>query len=571
MLITAIRDSVFGALVENPSEIPYPGDRPLIPAGEITVALDKIEADRLADLLMLIERQHAMVVSQGLAFVARGDAESIRIMRWNLGVTLQRPIYQTWQEGWALGNDHAIAEIKEGLPRQFSQQFSVAPILRRFAQTEQEKAIANLIKVAPAGLENSGAIREVQQRSLQIAGNFSDDQLSAVKASLISAIAPDADGKVISRAQLEAKLESTLNVSKKRAEAIARTELTNAYNTSRLETMLSSSMVTHVRFLAVSDARTTAICRGRNGMLIPVADRAAIAANKPPLHVKCRSVVSPVMARLNPDHAKWAEDPGRDYQARDLPPLPKGWGVGTLPEVAAISAPIAPVSDALKINQMPRPIRSQVVEALEAIDSVHTDGLLPTIPIKAADLGGNASAQYSYNLLRGRNELTSPIRAKGIEVAIDSPRAGLSLAHEIGHFLDSQVLHEDQKIGFASMFDPDLQEWRSALANSKAYQRLIDMQSRDFVRVWNPRTNELVDRRVDKEYLSYLASPHEAFARSYAQYIAQKSGNNTLLSQLAPLQVDPANSAYPAQWESEDFAEISLALDNLFKKKKWIQ
>jgi SPP1 gp7 family putative phage head morphogenesis protein len=545
-------DSVFSPLLEVPS----PDDVPLIPATEITRGLDAVEAPA-SEIMARLQRDAAEVLLRKAGpFLADRNLAGIQSLTWNLGVTLQSPIYSVWALGFELGSGHMLREMKAALPK------------GRFATTQE--AVAALLVATPTTITNTPAQAAVARRALTLAGNFSDDQLTAIKGHLQAAIVP-VDGKLLSRPELLQKIEGTLSVGKTRAEMIARTELTNAYNSGRVQTALQSSLVTHLRFLAISDARTTPICRSRNGMLIPVTDRGAIGANSPSLHVRCRSVLSPVMAGLNPTHAKWASDPGRDYQARNnLAPLPKGWRTGELPAGAVVSAPIAPVSDALKINQMPRAIRSQVVEALEAIDSVHTDGLLPTIPINVAELG-NASAQYTYSAPKGSDRFATPLTAKRIDVAKSSPRAGLSVTHEVGHFLDTSVLHSGEKIGYASMLDPDLQEWRMAIANSKAYQRLIDMQSREFVRAWDPALGALADRPLDKDYLSYLASPHEAFARSYAQYIAQKSGNKTLLSQLAPLQVDPLNAVYPSQWEVDDFAQIEAAFDKLFEAKKWLK
>jgi SPP1 gp7 family putative phage head morphogenesis protein len=545
-------DSVFSPLLEVPS----PDDVPLIPATEITRGLDAVEAPA-SEIMARLQRDAAEVLLRKAGpFLADRNLAGIQSLTWNLGVTLQSPIYSVWALGFELGSGHMLREMKAALPK------------GRFATTQE--AVAALLVATPTTITNTPAQAAVARRALTLAGNFSDDQLTAIKGHLQAAIVP-VDGKLLSRPELLQKIEGTLSVGKTRAEMIARTELTNAYNSGRVQTALQSSLVTHLRFLAISDARTTPICRSRNGMLIPVTDRGAIGANSPSLHVRCRSVLSPVMAGLNPTHAKWASDPGRDYQARNnLAPLPKGWRTGELPAGAVVSAPISPVSDALKINQMPRAIRTQVVEALKAIDSVHTDGLLPTIPINVADLG-NASAKYTYTSPKGSDPFATPLTAKRIDVAKNSKRPGLAVTHEVGHFLDSQVLHSGEKVGMASMLDPDLQEWRVAIANSKAYQRLIDMQSREFVRAWDPALDALTDRPLDKDYLGYLASPHEAFARSYAQYIAQKSGNKTLLSQLAPLQVDPLNAVYPSQWEIDDFAQIEAAFDKLFEAKKWLK
>jgi len=54
-------------------------------------------------------------------------------------------------------------------------------------------------------------------------------------------------------------------------------------------------------------------------------DSGEVEANRPPLHVNCRSVLSPLMTAINPQHEEMATDPARDPANRALAPLPKGW------------------------------------------------------------------------------------------------------------------------------------------------------------------------------------------------------------------------------------------------------
>jgi len=70
-----------------------------------------------------------------------------------------------------------------------------------------------------------------------------------------------------------------------------------------------------------------------------------------------------------------------------------------------------------------------------------------------------------------------------------------------------------------------------------------------------------------KERAEYYLSPEELWARSYAQYIAKKSGNKAMLAELAKLQDDPI----PSQWSDDDFIEIEKAIDELFKERGWLK
>jgi SPP1 gp7 family putative phage head morphogenesis protein len=359
-------DSVFSPLLE----VPFPDDVPLIPAVEITRGLDAVGAPA-SEIMARLQRDAAEVLLRKAGpFLADRNLAGIQSLTWNLGVTLQSPIYSVWALGFELGSGHMLREMKAALPK------------GRFATTQE--AVAALLVATPTTITNTPAQAAVARRALTLAGNFSGDQLTAIKGHLQAAIVP-VDGKLLSRPELLQKIEGTLLVGKTRAEMIARTELTNAYNSGRVQTALQSSLVTHFRFLAISDARTTPICRGRNGMLIPVTDRGAIGANSPALHVRCRSVLSPVMAGLNPTHAKWAQDPERDYQARNnLAPLPKGWRTGVLPDPPTPPpTPTAPVSEK-KPKGKPKEFPASLGK-LEKID----------------DLGGSTGAQLVRDPVTG--------------------------------------------------------------------------------------------------------------------------------------------------------------------------
>ena len=74
--------------------------------------------------------------------------------------------------------------------------------------------------------------------------------------------------------------------------------------------------------------------------------------------------------------------------------------------------------------------------------------------------------------------------------------------------------------------------------------------------------------KVDQRYTSYLLNPKELWARSYAQYIAKKSGNATMLAQLDSVRnSDPFYGS--RQWQDADFEAIASAIDALFKDKGW--
>ena len=79
-----------------------------------------------------------------------------------------------------------------------------------------------------------------------------------------------------------------------------------------------------------------------------------------------------------------------------------------------------------------------------------------------------------------------------------------------------------------------------------------------------------VTYRVDRKYLRYLLRHDELWARSYAQYIAVKSGDTTLLKELAETRAEK-NLYNQKQWSEDDFKPILKAMDALFTTLGWIK
>jgi len=76
--------------------------------------------------------------------------------------------------------------------------------------------------------------------------------------------------------------------------------------------------------------------------------------------------------------------------------------------------------------------------------------------------------------------------------------------------------------------------------------------------------------RVDSTYVGFLMRAPELWARSYAQYVATRSGDAILKAQLAvACERLPGMPYYPEQWDDDDFAPIAEAIDELFRGKGW--
>lgn len=161
------------------------------------------------------------------------------------------------------------------------------------------------------------ALAYLDRRALSLAGSFSDDVLSDVKDVLKASLR----GELTPAEQTNA-IAQRMSVAESRGRAIAVTETTASFNQGRIA-QFDRSGVDWWRFSAILDARTSPICRSRNGRLMR-SDDPRWRENVPPLHPRCRSLLSPVIGRLEPQLIAKAHL--QDWS--DVEPLPAGWDSG---------------------------------------------------------------------------------------------------------------------------------------------------------------------------------------------------------------------------------------------------
>lgn len=292
-----------------------------LPAAHVA-AYDSADEAAARAIAAEVEVVISRIIQQSESLVRRQDIEGILGLNQGLGLALQRPILRAWDNGWILGAGHGITEMQRSVPARLR-----PTTVSQFALPDDIlNAIAALFQFTPETFRNVGAERAVQGRALKLAGNFAKDILDGLKADLLASVMPQpATGNPIGRPELLNRIQRRLGVSVVRAKMIARTETTNAYTEGRLNSFQSSPLVSHLLFASIKDDRRTDICESRHGIVIPVSEKAAIAANTPSLHVSCRSTWSNLMPLVNASHRAMVEDPARLWSNRALVPLPKGW------------------------------------------------------------------------------------------------------------------------------------------------------------------------------------------------------------------------------------------------------
>ena len=160
---------------------------------------------------------------------------------------------------------------------------------------------------------------------------------------------------------------------------------------------------------------------------------------------------------------------GRTARERQAAAAARGRGGAAKPVPAG-----TPVSEAFDLSGIPgtRSAYGRAVrEAMGAIDSVHGDGDLPTIPIKkSSGLLTTGTYRYTYS----GNPVHIKVSTKG---TIQS-----DFLHEAGHFLDHQTLgkkgtFESTAANYGES-SPAMQKWFNAAKNSRAMQSLLQINKR---------------------------------------------------------------------------------------------
>ena len=203
-----------------------------------------------------------------------------------------------------------------------------------------------------------------------------------------------------------------------------------------------------------------------------------------------------------------------------------------------------------------------VTHPLAIIDRIHLVGPLPTIPIKNS---------YSPSVPSAGGFVSRRGIPKSLDVNThrDFARSAmLTFVHEIGHFLDLAAL------GTAGAFstlagDALLDGWRNAVEATLAVQTLRHRIGAGSVVIQTPHGP--VEETVGDRHVAYLLGYDELWARSYAQYVAERSMDATLMDALDLTRTPaPLGQLYPAQWGTDDFAPVAKAIDTLFRELGWL-
>ncbi len=198
---------------------------------------------------------------------------------------------------------------------------------------------------------------------------------------------------------------------------------------------------------------------------------------------------------------------------------------------------------------------AQLRDALAAIDAVHGDGLLPRVPVTIVSTARRRGT-FRFDVTGG-----GPL---GIEVHRSDAHKRLTLAHEVGHLLDYAAIGQPNRFETEARA-PLFADWRRVILASAAVQVLLRLRTQP-TGVHPPGTTGPV---ISDRYISYLTTDVELWARSYAQYIARRSGNAAMLGELETVRHRASRLYLPEQWDDDDFEPIAAAIDELLAQLGW--
>jgi len=373
--------------------------------------------------------------------------------------------------------------------------------------------------------------------------------------------------------ELEMRLKSFFD--DKRAHRVAVTEVTRIYAGGNVMAWQASGVVDGKRWQTARDDLVCPICSRLHNTFVDLnrgwefsaaaleadpalkkALRAPLTIVLPPGHVGCRCWIQPVVLDALTDGERSAGrfDPTGGIIGQQISGGGQGDSSGRAFRVSSSPGRFAPagtpVSGAFRIPESGE-TRAYIKRVLPIIDAVHGDGNLPTIPIRTrGNIRRRSQGQYRPGA--------------GIDISELAHRPTWTIVHEIGHFLDDRGLPGR---GYSSRRKTDLlNEWHTAVNDSHAIRQLRAAQA-------NPRNYRVeidgVANTPRKKHLNYLLDAREIWSRSYAQYIAVRSGDEFLLNAVT---IDRGSLLYGnQQWSDNDFAPIARAIDNLFKGLGWLR
>jgi hypothetical protein len=212
-------------------------------------------------------------------------------------------------------------------------------------------------------------------------------------------------------------------------------------------------------------------------------------------------------------------------------------------------------------------IHAGVSTALDAIGKLHgAPAHVKQIPILykggAAGNVANAAGVY-FHATKHYPTGVITVKPKG------GLHAAITAAHEMGHFVDRRFISPGQT-GFSSHGkdgDPHMKAVMDAIRASDTHKELTGLKGQKHAPV-TLKDGSAASSPVNGKYLDYMLSPHELFARAYAQHVANHSGSPAMIADVQKA-ANRTDTPYHSQWKDQEFKPIGDAMDRMMEAKGW--
>lgn len=182
----------------------------------------------------------------------------------------------------------------------------------------------------------------------------------------------------------------------------------------------------------------------------------------------------------------------------------------------------------------------------EAIAAVHSDGGMRQSPLTQKSMS-NAWGMYRRSSDHARLAADPLDWDSSVQLHPLGPTPLLTLTHEYGHKIDHEAILENGVVRHAAAFEVR----KEILEAIRRTARAADIGS-----------------MTSGAHLAYLTSDVEYIARSYAQYIALRSGDPGLAADVESIRADSATRRLNV-WEDADFEPVAKLYDKLMVTLGW--
>ena len=216
-----------------------------------------------------------------------------------------------------------------------------------------------------------------------------------------------------------------------------------------------------------------------------------------------------------------------------------------------------------------------VAEALDAVGRVHGAVGVPRATVRTE--GAKRSRRSGYER-GGWWDSGPPGGVPDFGIYAESEHPGFDLLHELGHHIDRGVLgsfgQSGAERGSGRPHGPALDALMRAIDSTDRSRYLAELarkqRARGMVLMGNGKVVPGM-LPVPPRYVDYIRKPTEAFARAYAQYVAQRSGASGLLKSLERLTSHTTGLDFKEQYSNADFSRFEGEMDRLLRELGWMR